>query len=88
MKKYTLIAEYRGGFHISQYTAEDIKAVLYIWLSHLNKRDFTELKRAQIKNELDNFYRIPEVMEGLEHVWRTTFLGGKFLMVVYIIETF
>ena len=87
MKKYTLITEYRNGFYINQYEAENIENVLVLWADRLDKKIFTVLKKKQVKEELADRDIILEDIEGFENVWRTSFLGGKFLIIVFIIET-
>lgn len=40
MKKYTFLADYKGGTYISQYSADNLKEALFLWGSNLVLESF------------------------------------------------
>lgn len=87
MKRYSVITEYKGGIFINQYKAQDLKELLQLWVDNLNKKCFAIRKREQIIYELNHAFPQIEPVGDLVNIWRTSFLTGKFLIVLFIIET-
>jgi hypothetical protein len=87
MKKYTFIAEYRGGTYISQYTAFEMSAALLMWVNNLDKRYFSAHKKQLLQEETsdNDFYPVP--ITGIDNVWCRTYLSGKYFLLLNIIET-
>ena len=48
MKKFTCIAEYKGGTYISQYLAEDVFEAERIWANNLHPRYFKPREKKKI----------------------------------------
>lgn len=87
MKKYTFIAEYKGGTYISQYSAPDINQALLLWANGLEKKYFSAHKKLNIIKELKCEYLHPVRIKTLENVWCASFLSGKYFLLLNIVET-
>lgn len=87
MKRYTFIAEYRGGTYINQCIAPDLITALSLWVIELDKKIFSQNKRNRLLKEICNsdFQLIP--LKDLKNVWCGTFLSGKFFLLLNVIET-
>lgn len=86
MKKYTFIAEYKGGTYISQYIANNLTDALLLWGNGLDKKIFSKSKKDNILLELNdpNFYPTP--LKDMDKVWCSTYLSGKTFLLLNIIE--
>lgn len=87
MKRYTFIAEYRGGTYISQYVAQTLKDALYMWAEKLDTEIFSTSKRNRILLEVNDPDQIPIPLKGLEKVWCSCYLSGESFLLLNIIET-
>ena len=87
MRKYTFIAEYKGGTYISQYSAFDINQALLLWANGLEKKYFSAHKKLKIIEELKYEYLHPVRINTLENVWCANFLSGKYFLLLNIVET-
>ena len=85
MKKYTLLTEYKGEYFIEQYKSSNLNELLNLWLNNLDKKYFTSLIRAELKEILDNQkYELLSV-ENAKNVWKIIFLSGRFQIVLFIL---
>ena len=87
MKKYTFIAEYRGGTYISQCIALDLKAALLIWVNNLDKRFFSAHKKQMLQDEISDIDFFPVPINGIDKVWCRSYLSGKYFLLLNIVET-
>ena len=89
MKKFTFIAEFRGGTYISQFKGEDIDSVIKSWVLNLDSNLFSEKIILKIKDEIINNSNIhtPVLLNGLENVWDLSFVVNRSLLLITIVET-
>jgi hypothetical protein len=87
MKKFTFIAEFRGGTYISQYDAENLKVALDIWAENLNTKYFSKSKKEKIIVEVNNKDLFPVELDGIKNAWCGVFLRGKFSLLLNIVKT-
>jgi len=87
MIKYTFIAEYRGGTYISQYEAFDMKTALLMWVNNLDKRYFSVHKKQILQKEVSDNDYFPVPIDGIDNVWCTSYLSGKYFLLLNVIET-
>jgi len=87
MKKYTFIAEYKGGTYISQYSAFDIDQAVLLWANGLEKKYFSVHKKLKIIEETKCEDMRPVRIKTLENVWCDCFLSGKYFLLLNIVET-
>lgn len=87
MKKYTFIAEYRGGTYISQYEALSIESATLEWVNNLDSKQFTFHKKKLIKQEITDADILPLPIDGLDKVWCACYLTGKYFLLLNIVET-
>lgn len=71
MRKFTFIANYKGGTYISQCCATNILEALFLWydsifskLSYLDKREM-----AALKEEIEDEDTYPVPLNDVENVW-------------------
>ena len=87
MKKYTFIAEYKGGTYISQYTTQTIMDALHLWVDKLDVKIFSKNKRDKILSEINDPEQIPVQLKEIEKVWCCCYLSGKSFLLLNIVET-
>ena len=87
MKKYTFIAEYKGGTYITQYVALNLTDALPLWVMGLDKKIFSKSKRDKILLEVNDSDLYPTPLRDVENVWCSTYLSGKSFLLLNIIET-
>jgi hypothetical protein len=87
MKKYTFIAEYRGGTYISQYVALSIENALIEWVNNLDSKYFSHHKKKLLKKEIADVDSFPLPIDGVDKVWCVCYLSGKYFLLLNIIET-
>lgn len=71
MKKFTIVANFRGGTFVSQYNAYSVVEAIMIWAENLDLQYFQEKEKRKILKELkdwgDEFP--PTLLDGLTNVW-------------------
>jgi len=87
MKKYTFIAEYKGGTYISQYSALDTDHALLLWANGLEEKYFSAHKKRKIIEEAKCEDLRPVRIKTLENAWCACFLSGKYFLLLNIVET-
>lgn len=85
MKKYTFIAEFRGGTYISQYVEEDIYNALKTWVATLDTSIFPQRIIDKLQKEIIKEKPIP--ITGVKNVWCSTFSPYNSFLLLNIIET-
>jgi len=71
MRKFTMIAEYRGGTYVSQHYAETVDEAIMIWAENLNPEYFQENEKRRIIKDLKEWREeFPAAtLDGLTNVW-------------------
>jgi len=87
MKKYTFIAEYRGGTYISQYVTLSIENALVEWVNNLDSKYFSHHKKKLLRKEIVDVDFPPLPIDGVDKVWCGCYLSGKYFLLLNIIET-
>lgn len=87
MKKYTFIAHYRGNCYLNQYSAKDLQAALNLWGEGLDKKIFSASKRARILHDIQDPDYFPIPIKGVNNIWESDYLSGKFFLILYIVAT-
>lgn len=87
MKKYTFIAEYKGGTYISQHIASNLTEALPLWVMGLEKKIFSKNTRERILSEVNETDFSPVPLKGIENAWCGTYLSGKSFLLLNIVET-
>ncbi|GHV19607.1 hypothetical protein FACS1894169_16260 [Bacteroidia bacterium] len=87
MKKYTFIAEYRGGTYISQYVEENLLNSLKKWGEYLDSSIYLKEDIMQLRQEIKMDEYAPAPVKTIENVWCCSFLSGESFLLLNIIET-
>lgn len=87
MKKFTFIAEFRGGTYISQYEALDLKNALFIWADNLDSQIFTKKVKEKIREKTHNEDFFPVPIKTIDNVWCSSYVVFRSLLLLNIIET-
>lgn len=87
MKKYTFITEHKGGTYINQYIANNLTDALSLWGSGLDKKIFSKSKRDRILLEVNDSNLFPTPLRDMDNIWCSTYLSGKTLLLLHIVET-
>lgn len=87
MKKYTFIAEFRGGTYISQYKAMTLMNALFIWADNLDPQYFTNRLKIKIQEKVRDEYFFPISIETVDNVWCSSYVINKSFLLLNIIET-
>ena len=87
MRKFTFIAEYKGGTYISQYVASELYIALRLWATELDEKIFTKSERDRIGFEINDADYYPVALNGLDNVWCTAYLSNKSFLLLNIVET-
>ena len=71
MKKFTVIAEYKGGTYVSQHYADTVDEAVMKWAENLNLQYFSEKEKRKIIKELKYWADEipPTLLDGLTNVW-------------------
>lgn len=87
MKKYTFIADYKGGTFISQYTADDLIEAERMWANNLSPRYISPKKVKQILAQIEEGESTPTPITGVDSVWFDLFLLYEKCLYLNIVET-
>lgn len=87
MKKFTCIAEYKGGTYISQYLAEDVFEAERIWANNLHPRYFKPREKKKIIEQINEGEFKPLLLKDAESVWCDTFVILDRFLLLNIVET-
>ncbi|WP_108821746.1 hypothetical protein [Dysgonomonas sp. Marseille-P4361] len=85
MKRYTFIAEFRGGTYISQHVEKDIYDALKIWVATLDTSIFPQRIIDKLQKEI--IEEEPTPITGVKNVWCSSFLPYNSFLLLNIIET-
>lgn len=87
MKKFTFIAQYKGGTYISQYDADSLENALYSWTDNLDLQYFElkEKREIQVKFRDEDFFPVP--VNDVVHVWCGAVSACKNFLILNIVET-
>ena len=71
MKKFTIVANFRGGTFVSQYNAYSVVEAIMIWAENLNPEYFQENEKRRIIKDLKEWREeFPATtLDGLTNVW-------------------
>lgn len=71
MKKFTVIAEYKGGTYVSQHYADTVDEAVMKWAENLDLQYFSEKEKRKIIKELKYWADElpPTLLDGLTNVW-------------------
>ena len=71
MKKFTIVANFRGGTFVSQYNAYSVVEAIMIWAENLDLQYFQEKEKRKILKELKDWGDEvpPTLLDGLTTVW-------------------
>lgn len=71
MKKFTVIAEYKGGTYVSQHYADTVDEAIMKWAENLDLQYFSEKEKRKIIKELKYWADEipPTLLDGLTNVW-------------------
>lgn len=87
MRKYTFIAEYKGGTYISQFVASNLAEALPLWAMELDGNIFSKSAREQILSEVNEVDFSPVLLKKIENVWCATYLSEESFLLLNIVET-
>lgn len=89
MKKFTVIAEYKGGTYVSQHYADTVDEAIMKWAENLDLQYFSEKEKRKVIKELkywaDEFP--PALLDGLTNVWFKYVRVYKQAVFINIVET-
>lgn len=85
MKKYTFIAEFRGGTYISQHRASHILKALELWGMSLDTSIYTQRIITKLQNEIDE--EKPTPIKDVDSVWCCSFSLYNSFLLLNIVET-
>ena len=85
MKKFTFIAEFRGGTYITQYNTVDILEALSIWVESLDNSIYPQRIIHKLQKAIANEQPIP--IKGVDNVWCCSFSPYNSFLLLNIIET-
>jgi hypothetical protein len=86
MPLFTIIAEYRGGTYLQQVRAGSSLGALTKW--RMSPKSIPGLKSSR-RREVREGAAVDELVEitGCKHVWCTSAMLGKHLLLVHVIQT-
>ena len=87
METYTFVAHFRGGCYLSQYSAPDLSTALNLWGEGLDKKVFSVSQRKRILRDIEDPDYFPVLIDGLDNIWESDYLSGKFFLILYIVAT-
>lgn len=87
MKKFTFIAEFRGGTYINQYEALDLKDALFIWADNLDPQILTNKIKAKMREKTQNEDFFPVPIRTINNVWCSSSVVFRSLLHLNIVET-
>ncbi|MBB4037545.1 hypothetical protein GGR21_003462 [Dysgonomonas hofstadii] len=85
MKKFTFIAEFRGGTYITQYNTVDILEALLAWVDYLDTSIYPQRIIRKLQKEIKREQPIP--IKGVDNVWCCSFSPYNSFLLLNIIET-
>ena len=88
MKKFTFIAEYKGGTYISQYEALNLEEALLLWADNLDLQYFTEKVKTRIRHVVRDKEFPPIALDSIENVWCFSCTINRSLLLLTIVRTF
>ena len=87
MKKYTFIAEFRGGTYISQYEAINLTKALFIWADNLDSQIFKDRVKIRIQEKVKEKDFSPVSIETVDNVWCSSYVIFRSFLLLNIVET-
>ena len=89
MKKFTVIAEYKGGTYVSQHYADTVDEAVMKWAENLDLQYFSEKEKRKINKELKYWAdEIPAVLlDGLTNVWAQHVIVYRKSVFLNVVET-
>lgn len=87
MRKFTFLADYKGGTFISQYIANDVVAAEFLWAVNLDPQYFNEKERKKILAQIEEGEFKPISITGVDNVWNDIFLIFRKPLFLNIVET-
>lgn len=89
MKKFTMIAEFRGCTLVSQYYAHTVDEAIMEWAENLDLQYFSEKEKRKIIKELKEWGdEIPPVLlNGMTNVWFKRIIVYRRTVYMNIVET-
>lgn len=89
MKKFTVIAEYKGGTYVSQHYADTVDEAIMKWAENLDLQYFSEKEKRKIIKELKYWAdELPAVLlDGLTNVWHQHVIVYRKSVFLNVVET-
>jgi hypothetical protein len=87
MKKYTFIAEFRGGTYISQYKSKTLDDAMIKWSKGLSPEYFTESVKRKIIEKVKETDLSPVLLNGIDNAWCVSYTISRSFLLLNIIET-
>lgn len=87
MKKFTFIAEYKGGTFISQHKATDLKTAVFSWIDNLQVKEFKEEEKGIIREKFSDEDFFPHPLNEVDNVWCGAISAKRHFLLVNIVET-
>ena len=92
MPLYTFIADYRGGTYISQVTADEPEAALYVWAQQLEVSAIPGLgPRSKdrllhdLQRDAEEYGIGPVLLDGLKNAWCAgALVRDKYMMINFV----
>lgn len=87
MKKFTFIAEFRGGTYISQYKSKTLNEAMFEWSKGLSIEYFSESVKRKIIEKTKEIEFAPILLNGIDNTWCTSYTISRSFLLLNIIET-
>lgn len=87
MRKYTFIAEYKGGTYISQYSSVSLTDALFVWADNLDSQFFTDKAKIKILEKVKDSDFHPMPIATVDNVWCSSYVIYRSLLLLNIVET-
>lgn len=87
MRKFTFIAEFRGGTYISQYKCNTLNEAVTQWSKGLSLEYFSKnIKKRIIEKTKEEEYR-PLLLDSIDNTWCVSYYIYRSFLLLNIVET-